>query len=179
MEKRILYLLILLFSIYLVNTNNLFAKNEIERGGDILQIFIPSSAFAYSLITKDSTGSNQFIKSFMFNIAVTYILKISINKKRPDGGSYSFPSGHTSTSFQGAAYIQKRYGWKYGFYAYLGAGFVGCSRIIAEKHYTEDVLAGAVLGIVSSYLFTENYKKIVIAPCFQKNCYSINVRWEL
>jgi len=129
----------------------------IEQGGNGLQILLPSTAFMYSYLIKDKVGEEQLIKSFFLNLTVTYALKISINKKRPNGGFGSFPSAHTSTSFQAAAFVQKRYGWKCGFFAYLGAIFVGFSRIYAEKHYIEDVAAGALLGVMSSYLFTSKY----------------------
>ena len=90
---------------------------------------------------------------------------MAIDKERPNNGNNdSFPSGHTSTAFQGAAFIQKRYGWKYGAPAYVAASFVGYSRVEADKHHLEDVIAGAAIGILSSYYFTTPYKGVVIAP---------------
>ncbi len=74
-------------------------------------------------------------------------------------GTVPFPSGHTSTTFQSASFIQRRYGWKYGIPAYALAAFTGYSRINAQKHDGWDVLAGAVVGIGSSYLFTTPYQK--------------------
>ena len=71
----------------------------------------------------------------------------------------SFPSGHTSTTFQSASFIHKRYGFKYSIPAYALAGFTAFSRINADKHDGWDILAGAVIGIGSSYLFTTEYQK--------------------
>jgi hypothetical protein len=138
-------------------TQNFQSNEIIERTGDGLQILLPASAYLYSHCIQDKTGKEQFIQSFLLNIASTLALKISINKKRPHGGSWSFPSAHTSVSFQAAAFIQKRYGWKYGIFSYLAALFVGYSRIYAEKHFIEDVAAGALLGIGFSYLLTKKY----------------------
>jgi membrane-associated phospholipid phosphatase len=70
-----------------------------------------------------------------------------------------FPLGHTSTTFQSTALIQKRYGWKYGIPAYALAGFTGYSRINADKHDILDVLAVAAIGIGCSYLFNTPYQR--------------------
>lgn len=81
----------------------------------------------------------------------TYSLKYAINAPRPNGGSNSFPSGHTSIAFTGAEFIRKEYGWGWGVPAYLAAGFVGWSRVASNTHYTRDVVAGAALGILSNH----------------------------
>lgn len=99
-----------------------------------------------------------------------------IDKRRPENnGSHSFPSGHTSAAFQGAAFIYKRYGWKYGLPAYLGAAYVGWSRIegTSDKHGIVDVIAGAGIGIASSFFFTEPYKGVTITPVTADGFYGI------
>jgi membrane-associated phospholipid phosphatase len=164
-KKYILFFIFLITSHYLYYNGyaqNSPSKKTIGRCGDGLQILLPASAFIYSHYTQDTAGKEQFIQSFFLNLIITYGLKISINKKRPNGDLWSFPSAHTSVSFQAAAFIQKRYGWEYGFFAYLGAVFVGFSRIYAEKHYFKDVAAGALLGIGCSYLLTKKYAVIEI-----------------
>ena len=35
---------------------------------------------------------------------------------------------------------------------------MGYSRVEAREHYPHDVIAGAAIGILSSYLFTKPYK---------------------
>ena len=92
------------------------------------------------------------------SFVVTHGLKRLINKERPNGGDYSFPSGHTSAAFTGAAFIEKRYGYKLGVPTYLLAGYVGWSRINANKHDYWDVASGAIIGIGSAYLFTKPFK---------------------
>ena len=89
----------------------------------------------------------------------------------------SFPSGHTSAASSGASFIQKRYGWQCGIPAYLAASFVGWSRVEADQHYIEDVLAGAAIGFVGTYIFTENYKeKIAITPFAGKETVGLMIR---
>jgi len=52
----------------------------------------------------------------------------------------------------------KRYGWEYGVPAYAAASFVAYSRVEAREHQPHVVLAGAAIGIISSYIFTRPYK---------------------
>ena len=55
-------------------------------------------------------------------------------------------------------FMRERYGWEYGVPAYALASFVGYSRVESRQHYPHDVIAGAAIGILSSYLFTKPYK---------------------
>jgi len=138
-------------------------ESTIQDTGDVILYALPAAAGLTTLITGDKEGSWQFLKSFGTNLAVTQILKYGINKNRPEGATdgHAFPSGHTSVTFQSASFIQRRYGWKYGIPAYALAGFVGYSRIegIDNRHDGWDVLAGAIVGITSSYIFTTPYQK--------------------
>ncbi|MGB8453383.1 MAG: phosphatase PAP2 family protein [Anaerocolumna sp.] len=69
--------------------------------------------------------------------------------KKP--GSYSFPSGHTMSSFTAATVIF--YFNKYaGIPAYLLAGLIGFSRLYLFCHYPLDVLSGAVFGIATALM---------------------------
>ena len=70
-------------------------------------------------------------------------------------GDDAFPSGHASSAFQGAAFIQRRYGIKQAWPAYVLATYTGWTRVDADKHDTTDVLAGAALGIASSFVFAK------------------------
>lgn len=126
--------------------------------------FVPTVASLALIATKgDKQGFWQFAKSAGTNLALTFILKYTINKPRPNGATdgHAFPSGHTSGAFQGASFLQRRYGWSYGIPAYLVAGFVGYSRLAGNnpRHDGYDVLAGAAIGIGSTYLFTTSYQK--------------------
>lgn len=132
----------------------------IETSGDIFLYSLPTSALATTLLLKDREGTWQFAKGFVVNTAVTVALKYGINKRRPFNSGYqAFPSGHTSITFQSASFIQMRYGWKYGIPAYALAAWTGYSRVYATRHDGYDVLAGAVVGIGSSLLFTDRYER--------------------
>jgi membrane-associated phospholipid phosphatase len=142
--------------IFSINSNA--QSNTIETSGDILQIVLPSVAFGSTLIYKDGTKPAwQFAKTYGSTFLVTHGLKRLIDKKRPNGGHHAFPSGHTSSAFAGAAFLQKRYGWKIGAPAYLLASYTGWTRIDSKQHDTWDVLGGALVGTLSAYIFTEAY----------------------
>jgi membrane-associated phospholipid phosphatase len=156
-SKQTLLLFILILGTY---TNVHGQDKNIQTSGDILVVAMPLTALTSSLIIGDKEGAWQFTKGAVLNQALTIGVKYATNKKRPyNNGDRAFPSGHTSTTFQSAAYIQKRYGWSYGIPAYILAGYTGYSRINAQKHDGWDVLAGAVVGIGSAYIFTSPYQK--------------------
>ncbi|MCK4621250.1 MAG: phosphatase PAP2 family protein [Desulfuromonadales bacterium] len=151
------------------------ASDNIETSRDVIQVLIPAIAYGTTFYLDDLEGRTQFYKSFFVNLAVTHGLKNTIEKKRPNGSDKSFPSGHTSAAFQGAAFIHKRYGWEYSLPAYIGASFVGYSRIESDNHYIEDVLAGAAIGIISSFYFAKPYKGVSITPFADKGNYGIRI----
>ena len=121
----------------------------------------------------DKDGRSQFWKSYLSSISLTYFLKYTIDKKRPNGrGNNSFPSGHTTAAFSGAMFIQKKYGYKYGIPSFLMASFVGYSRVYADKHFWEDVVAGASIGILGNLIFTKNYNNRMLSfSKYENNIY--------
>lgn len=153
-------LIVFIFLFWIINQNNYAQSSDIETIGDVFLVTLPATALSSSLFIKDRKGVGQFAKGFVLNQMLTFSFKGLVGKERPDGdGLDSFPSGHTSTTFQSASFIQRRYGWKYGIPAYLLAGFTGYSRIEANRHDLADVLVGAALGIGCTYLFTTPYEK--------------------
>ena len=135
-----------------------WAGDGIAEAGDVLQFVLPATAAGLTLGYRDGQGALQFGESAALTLGVTYGLKYTVNERRPNGGRQSFPSGHTSISFSSAEFMRKRYGWEYGVPAYAAASFVAYSRVEAREHHPHDVVAGAAIGIVSSYIFTKPYK---------------------
>ncbi len=76
--------------------------------------------------------------------------------------SWSFPSGHTSSSFAFATAVAAN-NKKLGVAAYVLAALIGFSRIYLGVHYFTDVLAGAVLGVVYGIVGVLIVKAIVKA----------------
>jgi len=105
----------------------------------------------------------EFYKSYGSTIATTYTLKHIVREKRPNSDDKdSFPSNHTSSAFSGATFIHQKYGLKYAILPYISATYVGYSRVHSNNHYTKDVIAGALIGIASSWYFVTPYKNIKI-----------------
>ena len=154
--------LILLIILTCISSDALAKKKKtFTTMGDVGQVLIPAAA-AYMTYSKDDPeGTAQFLKSFAATWGTTFALKHITDTKRPDGGNYSFPSGHTSSAFAGAAFITNRYGWQYGFPAYVGAALVGVSRIDAHLHRPIDIVGSIVLAVGFNKLFTTPYKDSV------------------
>jgi hypothetical protein len=96
----------------------------------------------------------DLVRAQLVNTVLTQGLKVVVRRERPDGGSYSFPSGHTSGSFATATVLQRHLGWKVGVPAYAVAAYVAGNRLPENKHYMSDVLFGAAVGIASGRTVT-------------------------
>lgn len=164
------YPIILLFFILPVFSESLKDRRSDEfftHTGDVLQYVLPVSAGAYSLAIRDKEGLRSFVYTLGSTYILTYSLKYSVARPRPfhepDSRGDSFPSGHTSSAFSGAAYLQRRYGGKPGIPAYLLACAAGYSRVWSGWHHWTDVIAGAAIGTGFAYLFTEPYEKVQVS----------------
>jgi undecaprenyl-diphosphatase len=61
---------------------------------------------------------------------------------------YSFPSGHTGSSFASAMVLYQELPKKYGVPAIILAVLIALSRLYVGIHYPSDVLVGAITGIL-------------------------------
>lgn len=99
-----------------------------------------------------ATGFSTFMTA-----GLAHGLKGTWGRTRPYERWYhnSFPSGHTFTAFTSATLLHREYGENSVWYSVGGysiAGLVGVSRVLNNKHWASDVLAGAGFGIVSGNL---------------------------
>lgn len=85
-------------------------------------------------------------RSLLLTYGVTSVLKVAVQRTRPNGENYSFPSGHTSAAFSTAGVVSRRYGgWATAGTLALGV-LTGLGRMEDEKHFASDVVAGATIG---------------------------------
>ena len=95
------------------------------------------------------------IASVAIMTSVTNATKYSVKRQRPDGREWnSYPSGHTATAFMCATMLHKEYGetlspW-IGATGYGIAATTGIFRVISNRHWCSDVMAGAAIGIFST-----------------------------
>lgn len=107
-------------------------------------------------------GLSLLLSVFLGYVTGNGILKNLIARKRPCWikseipllipipRDYSFPSGHTLVSFEGAFSIWK-YNQKWGFAALVVASLIGCSRLYLFVHFPTDVLAGIALAMINAW----------------------------
>lgn len=120
------------------------------------QTVIYEAADSVTLGERIAHKSIQIGTGAVATIGLTQILKASVSEMRPDrSNNRSFPSRHSSWAFAGASVIANELyshspWWVLGSQA-LATG-VGFQRVMSERHYPGDVLAGAVLGLGSMQL---------------------------
>jgi hypothetical protein len=108
------------------------------------------------------------LTSYLLTTTTVRTLKGTTCIMRPDSSlRTSFPSGHTSLAFAGAEFLWQEYKdrsvW-YGIAGYTIAGSVGVLRIVNNKHWLTDVIAGAGVGMLctkTSYFLYERVRNKV------------------
>jgi membrane-associated phospholipid phosphatase len=96
------------------------------------------------------------LKSEAIMLGSTFLVKNLVGEERPDGSDrLSFPSGHTAQAFLAASIVHTELRDKsqwYGVGAYTIATSVAALRMINNKHWLGDVVAGAGFGILSAHV---------------------------
>ena len=92
-------------------------------------------------------------RPFRERVAVILVntLKYTVCEQRPSSDiRNSFPSGHTATAFMGAELMRREYGPWWGLGAYAVATTVAFLRVYNDRHWVNDILGGAAIGILSA-----------------------------
>ena len=164
-------------AVLLVSSTSYADDQDITDAGDALTILLPLSAYAGTAIAKDKEGAIMFTKSFASTMIITSIGKEVAGKFRPQGEStLSFPSGHSSSAFSGASFLYTRYGKAYGIPAYALAAFTAYSRVNANAHHIDDVMAGASIGMFSNWYFVSPHEsRVTVYPSIYNDNYYLNL----
>jgi membrane-associated phospholipid phosphatase len=161
-----MFLLLSLFVIFILPKRTMAKYLDAGEVGDILQIAIPSYAFGLAMNENDYVAAKQFSYSFLSMQITIEVLKNLTKEKRPDykigDKKDSFPSGHTAAVFSAATFIHKRYGLERATVPYILASFVGYSRIEAKKHHIRDVVAGALISSLCTWLFVDKGSNLIL-----------------
>ncbi len=146
-------------------------------------VIVPGGLILSGRINKNYYDENTGILtglSFITSTGITLALKNIIKRDRPftvlkdvkiterdrfATDKYSFPSGHTASSFSLATSLTLRYNDKPFIIAgsFLYASVVSIGRIYQGVHYPSDVLAGMVVGAGSAALIYSLRKEIITA----------------
>jgi len=123
----------------------------------------------WSLDRKNKIAIPLVIGSALMAGAISTIIKILVHRPRPfvdpatisDGVTLSeavfetflqsFPSGHTATAFALAMSLSLLYRQGKPMF-FLFAALAGFQRIISQNHFPSDVIAGALVGVVSAQI---------------------------
>ncbi len=102
--------------------------------------------------------------SLLTSTLITEGLKTITHEKRPDGSDYkSFPSGHATAAFA-VATMQAHYHPRQALLWYGGATLIAASRVTLHRHYTNDVIAGAAIGFLTSQLELRQRRGLLLYP---------------
>jgi len=136
-------------------------QSRVKKGthiDDYLQYAPAAAVFGLDVLgiaAKHDLKSRSLVlaTSSIMAIAIVRGTKASFRIARPDGSNYkSFPSGHTATAFIGAHMLYKEYGEQRPWLAVAGysiATTTAALRVVNNKHWVSDVLAGAGVGMLS------------------------------
>ena len=149
--------------------------DELFDGGEVVgdgafPVLVSATSYGVGKLTGSSRlrdfGTDLFRAQAATGL-MTAVLKGSVNRTRPDGTPYSYPSGHTSSAFATAGVIYAHFGKTWGIPAFAFAGYVGLSRLQEGKHFFSDVVAGGILGTYISLKLVRKQDgggRLLIAP---------------
>lgn len=139
-----------------------------ELSADLITGTLPLAAFAIAHYKDDGAGEGQFLRSNAVSLVLNTTLRVAFNQtdwgERPNGNQYAFPSGHAAFVTAQAAFLQDRFGWRYGLPAYLLVGYVSWVRVDTDHHHWRDIIAGVALSAGVSRLFVTPHDATYIAP---------------
>lgn len=165
MNKIWNWILIIIVSLFVL----IFASNKLYAGGpisfsdgnklsDAMLLMSVGYAYGMSAMENDWNGTMQLTGSLVSAQLVAEGVKSLELEQRPNGSDWkSLPSGHAVGAFSSAMFVHKRYGWKQALVPYGLAITTGYGRVKAEAHYWHDILAGAAVSALFTWIFVDEY----------------------
>jgi membrane-associated phospholipid phosphatase len=152
-----------------LNRNTAFDRplQFISDSDSPITLGVPAGILLVAAIKRDTTIAKKGFAvggSLLITGVVTAGMKYGFKRDRPfvtypeieklsNGGSPSFPSGHTSSAFSMATSLTIAWPkWYVAAPSFLYASAVGYSRMHLGVHYPSDVAVGALIGAGSSWL---------------------------
>jgi membrane-associated phospholipid phosphatase len=123
----------------------------------------------------------DLIEANILSESITQLIKVAVRRERPirdDGtraGGFAFPSGHAAGTFAAATVLQQHLGWKWAIPTYTIATYVAMSRLVDDRHWASDVVAGATEGIIVGRSVTWHGRNVYASPMLLPRGAGINV----
>jgi membrane-associated phospholipid phosphatase len=124
--------------------------------------------------SRDSTRLRHIgmdlIEATILSESLTQLIKVAVRRERPvqDDGTrasgYAFPSGHAAATFAAATVLQQHLGWKWAVPTYAIGSYVAMSRLVDDRHWASDVVAGAAEGIIVGRSVTWHGRNFYASP---------------
>lgn len=140
---------------------------------------LSAAAFGVGTAVEDETLARiglRSLEALLVAEVVVQPVKLMVGRRRPledeasstefdpfrfDTGWHSFPSGHAAQAFAVASVLSVELGaespWV-PFTAYPAAGLIAASRVVGQKHWLTDVVAGSVAGLFAGH-FVERWNR--------------------
>jgi len=138
-------------------------------------------------------AKNLFIID-LASFAIVRPLKSIVKRPRPNNKYIynSFPSGHTTLAFSNATLLYYEYIDHHPVFAYSGYAFAtatGALRVLNDRHWVADVLAGAGIGMLITHLVYTleplknwnpflNKKHLSFTPLINRDEFKLGVSWR-
>lgn len=113
-------------------------------------------AAAFALIL-NHVATNMVIKNIVCRPRPCHLREVALLIEMPHG--YSFPSGHTSTSFAVSTAVF-RFNRRWGTALFVLSALIGFSRLYLYVHFPSDVLGGVLVGVLCGIAATVLAKKL-------------------
>ncbi|RLD90220.1 MAG: hypothetical protein DRJ09_04960, partial [Bacteroidetes bacterium] len=135
--------------------------NDYEFRIDDYLLFVPVAELYIADIVGAKSKNHWFdqtkylLISNILTAGITHGLKFAVGKSRPNGGTHSFPSWHTTFAFTNATVVYNEFIDSSPALAYSGYLFsttTGVFRMVNNKHWLSDVMVGAGIGILVTNL---------------------------
>lgn len=157
--------ILLTLSLCILCSQSALAQSKIvQRSTDVLCFAPAATGLVAAIAKKDKKGVLQLGLGTATGIAMNYGLNACIKKNRPLmpanpswGDRHAFPSTHTMAAFDGATFLMRRYGWKWGVPAYVVSTYVAWGRVHSKKHDWWDVAGGAAIGAGCALIYTRPF----------------------
>jgi hypothetical protein len=137
---------------------------------DVLTGVVPLGAFWLTYLKDDKPGRKQYLWSMGTSLIVVNGARLAFKDHewgtRPNGHPYGFPSGHLVFISSGAAFLQDRYGWKWGVPAWGTAYYTAWVRVEDEHHRWRDIGVATAVSVLASQYFVSRHPDTTVKPLF-------------